>query len=69
MRHPEQRPDEVFVGNMQNLSYVGFTNKRMGRIAYDITGKMLDPINGLFPIFVATEDIIAAGLDPKNYDQ
>ena len=69
MRHPEQRPDEVFVGNMQDLNHVGFKNKRMGHVAYDIAGKVLDPINGVFPIFVATEDIIAAGLDPKTYEK
>lgn len=48
--HPELQQGEVFVANTANpeMGSVQWKTKRLGKNAYDFTGK---PLNGLYPVF------------------
>lgn len=65
-KHPEQLEDEVFYGNVDNgedgfedprpgflFKDLVFKTKRLGKTAYDTTGK---PIFGSSPVFVKKEE-------------
>lgn len=65
MRHPEQKEDEFFMGNSKTGEEIGWKNKRLGRVAYDISGNV---IKGLFPIFVSKEEV-HLGVSPKLYEK
>ena len=51
-KHPEQRDDEVYLGNFDNFGYaiIGWRTKRMGNVAYRDDGNLLNDKN-LFPVF------------------
>jgi hypothetical protein len=59
--HPEATDREVWIGNMfgSDFIHVGWTSKRMGKIAYDVNGKV---IPGFRPIFVARVEVEASGI-------
>ncbi len=51
---------------------IGWTTKRMGTVAYDKDNNLIEQKPGLpsrfklVPVFVKTQEIIKAGLDPKS---
>lgn len=54
--HPEQAPGEVFLTNCSEGEFeerIGWPSKRMGSVAYDVSGKK---IPHLFPVFISEAD-------------
>jgi hypothetical protein len=74
-KHPECRPDEVFLGNScsnvfmfggkSTWSETGWESKRQGKVAYDRDGKRITNSN-MFPVFVLRQELEANGIDPDN---
>lgn len=68
-RHPEQQEDEVFFINIDSGGFrewwqfrkVEWKTKRLGRVAYDTTGKR---ISDMKPVFVLRSELKKAGIDP-----
>ena len=81
-RHPEQEPDELFLGNWPLDAFrggkpngVGWTQIRIGMKAYDIHGKWL---RGTCPVFVKVSEVpeeirtslewfVSQGVDHENH--
>ncbi len=64
-KHPEQIPDEVFIGNSDEndfINNIGWKTKRRGEVAYDKNGKPLSKYT--FPVFVKRWEI--ENDDPKT---
>lgn len=56
--HPERKTDEKFLTNLRDESEyrdIGWESKRKGHQAYTING---EPINGMFPVFVKTNEVL-----------
>jgi len=58
VNHPELRPGEIFVTNaiLRDYHLVGWSTKRAGNIAYDLSGEVAE---GCFPVFVQIAEIEA----------
>ncbi len=58
MRHPEIREGEIFLTNSTVKEYekVGWKTKRMGYIALDVNGNIIDSTSGLFPVFLQKKE-------------
>ncbi len=56
-RHPELAEREMLLSNMDRKAFgsCAYGTKRMGQIAYDVTGKPISG-SGLYPVFVSVED-------------
>jgi hypothetical protein len=63
--HPEANPHETWIGNMFALDFkqVGWITKRLGRTAYLANGKPIPRSQGFRPVFVATNEIQATGIE------
>jgi hypothetical protein len=59
MKHPEVKPDELFLGNYTRDAFqsIGWKGKRMGKVALDAEGKPIPA--GLFPVFVKPAEVVA----------
>jgi hypothetical protein len=57
--HPERKPDEVFLGNVdeQGFRACGWKSKRLGNIAYSIKGS---PLGQTHPLFVLISEVNAS---------
>lgn len=59
MRHPEQKPNEFFIGNQRKGESKDYMSElkslRLGTVAYDINGTTEDMENYV-PIFLDAED-------------
>jgi hypothetical protein len=64
--HPEQRSGEIFLCNLNGpgAKSVGWKSKRIGEIAYDQSGRIID---GDVPVFVAASEFIEAGQWTPRY--
>ncbi|WP_128948286.1 hypothetical protein [Bradyrhizobium nanningense] len=64
-RHPELRSGEIFLRNDADNGFARvkavLPSARQGEIGYNIRGKKLDDEAGLKPIFVAPDELRAAG--------
>lgn len=51
--HPEQRDDEVFLGNCteDGFNTIGWKTKRLGETAYDVDGNKISSVTWLRPAF------------------
>jgi hypothetical protein len=60
-QHPELQDGEVFLQNSANpeMTSIPFKTKRLGKVAYDIHGKVSQ---GLFPVFKKKTDVIVPSL-------
>jgi hypothetical protein len=60
--HPEATEHEVLIGNMFRSDFprVGWTNKRMGKHAYDSKGRL---IANMRPVFVSRAELESSGID------
>jgi hypothetical protein len=60
--HPEATGREALIGNMLKSDFprVGWTNKRMGKHAYDSKGRL---IPALRPVFVSRAELESSGID------
>lgn len=60
-QHPEATDEEVCIGNMFAADFrrVGWTTKRLGRKAYEASGKVIPNFR---PVLVARAEIEAAGV-------
>lgn len=57
-RHPEQLYDEVYMGNVNNFPvFSSYKTKRVGTIAYNICGYVIEPNWSLVPWFVKRKEI------------
>ena len=62
-KHPEQKEGEVFYRNVYDKKQFGgmnFKTKRMGEIAYSLSGKEIKPLTnggGPFPVFVQESEL------------
>ena len=63
MKHPELRPNEIFIGNFQKheIENIGYESKRLGSTAYDIFGNKLN-YETLFPVFVKEKESCKYGV-------
>jgi hypothetical protein len=61
--HPELEDGEVWIGNILRSDFhlIGWTTKRLGKIAYLTNGKPIPKSQGFGPVFVTSEEIEAAG--------
>lgn len=61
--HPEMGEHEILLTNTPdgNGHWIGWKTKRLGDVAYDIDGNVVD---GLRPVFVERQEIKAAGENP-----
>ena len=61
MHHPEAREGEVLIGNMFvcDFTAVGWRTKRLGKVAYETSGKRIPNFR---PVFVSRFEIEAAGV-------
>jgi hypothetical protein len=59
--HADAHADEVWIGNMSATDFpaVGWSTKRLGKIAYDTSGKRIPNFR---PVFVQRAEIEAAGV-------
>ncbi len=61
-RHPELGPDEVWITNtdLEGFSKIKWKTKRMGDLAYDLYGKIINGYNGskVLPVFVKKSEIM-----------
>lgn len=65
--HPERKPDEKFLGNFSTqilrgrsksgYASIGWKTKRMGVVAYDIYGNVIDSIFPLWPVFIKIDEM------------
>jgi len=58
--HPEIRAGEVYLCNASLDDFqnsIGWKSKRLGKIAFDISGKIIPLINRLFPVFVLKKEL------------
>lgn len=57
--HPEQKPEEVFIGNSNNEIFKGmrWKSKRKGNIAYELLTNKILKKKDLFPVFVNKEEM------------
>ena len=60
--HPEQRPDEIYMGNVKPGETVKFRwcSGRLGQNAYMTDGTLIAPVNGLFPWFIKVGEVETA---------
>jgi hypothetical protein len=57
--HPEKRPGEIYVFNkFVDSPHPGFKTVRLGNIAYDIYGSIIDDIPAPRPVFVRYDELI-----------
>jgi hypothetical protein len=56
--HPEQKKDEVCIGNTNDDLYkrIGWKTKRKGKISYWIDNTKIDDTPNIFPVFVKKEE-------------
>ena len=59
VRHPEQKPDEVFMGNCttKEFSAMDWNTKRMGFFAYNVDESKLDNGGVYNPTFVKRQEV------------
>jgi hypothetical protein len=67
MKHPEQKENEVFLGNFTKGGYysIGWKTKRVGEIAYYADISKVIPHNynpKYYPIFVQSAELQKAGI-------
>lgn len=57
--HPERRQGEAFLGNFSREGFqaVGWKSKRLGDIAYTVSGQPISSTPTLFPGFASEEEI------------
>lgn len=65
MRHPEQREDEFFMGNSVTGEEIGWKNKRLGKVAYDTSGNIIEQLR---PVFASKEEV-RLGVSPRIYEK
>lgn len=69
MKHPEQKEDEIFLGNETYDFFkngIGWKTKQFGLIAYDKNGNIISE-KGIFPIFIKRAEVEERlKLDPGN---
>lgn len=60
--HPEAAAHEILIGNMFAADFrrVGWTTKRLGKVAYEASGKV---IQNFRPVFVARYEVESAGVE------
>jgi hypothetical protein len=60
MKHPEVKPDELFLGNhtRDEFQSIGWKGKRFGKVALNAKGKPISA--GLFPVFVKRAEVATA---------
>lgn len=69
-QHPEIRPGEVWLGNINEGRFdgIGWKSKRSGCIALDYLGRPISQHSWLgefFPVFAKKEELSAAGVEIK----
>lgn len=61
-KHPEQKENEIYMGNNAGYPYYsGWHSKRIGQIAYDINGELINPDYKLVPWFINKDELLSAG--------
>lgn len=57
-QHPELREGEMFLTNSTEEEYgrIRWMTKRIGEVAYNIRGEVIDSIDKLFPVFVQKQE-------------
>lgn len=62
IRHPEQRPGEIYLVNANLLSFptIGWSTKRIGSVEYQKNGKSL--LAKYRPVFVQYAEVLQEGL-------
>lgn len=65
IKHPEQKDDEIFIGNGNEYSFkqIGWKTKRKGNKAYSLlpflkTGELV-LVKNLFPVFIKKDEYIS----------
>jgi len=63
-RHPELQPGEIWLTNTSPYSFanIPWSTKRMGRIAYGMRGNMVNPKEGVKPVFVKRSELEQHGV-------
>ena len=60
-KHPEQRDDEIYLGNATETEYEvsSWVNKRLGEVAYNHWGQVVTSRDNYFPMFLARSEVEA----------
>ena len=70
MIHPEKLENEIYLGNYvpETLYLCGWLSKRVGNVAYDIYGKVIEKnYHGLMPVFIKKEEVQNRIKDPEYW--